>query len=212
MSDATTHLACPIFWPLRPRSTSPTTRPCACSTPWCAVGSRPGAPAARQPADGICYISARRDRIWAGWDLNIAFWVDGAMDPGWCRAPVGWSGSRPRACSSSGWAAPEVGRAAATSRTRSSASSTTPIPRRRRTSRWRGSPPDDPQLHPAEHLVELAILAGTQTFTGNKTFSGTLTASGYRDGFGARPPSVNGNDDGHHGIGTGPRPPASPRP
>ena len=25
---------------------------------------------------------------------------------------------------------------------------------------------------------ELAILAGTQTFTGNKTFSGTLTASG----------------------------------
>ena len=44
---------------------------------------------------------------------------------------------------------------------------------------------------------ELAILAGTQTFTGNKTFSGTLTASGATATIGTSPATST------YGIGTG---------
>jgi hypothetical protein len=94
------------------------------------------------PADGNRHLVASgATGLWAGWDLNIAFWVDGAWirlvprtgwlvwvaDEGlflvWTGAPGRWWASR------------------ATSRTPCSASSTMPIRRRRRPSRWRGSAP-----------------------------------------------------------------------
>ncbi len=43
--------------------------------------------------------------LWAGWDLNIAFWVDGAWIRLVPRAPAGWSGSLRKGCSLSGPAA-----------------------------------------------------------------------------------------------------------
>jgi hypothetical protein len=50
---------------------------------------------------------------------------------------------------------------------------------------------------------ELAILAGTQTFTGNKTFSGTLTASGNGDGLGASATIGTATTTATYGMGTG---------
>ena len=132
------------------------------------------------PADGNRHLVASgATGLWAGWDLNVAFWVDGA----WIRLVprTGWLV----------WVAAEglflVWTGAA----------------------WEvvGEPRDvsdavfslvndaDPTKKATFSLVgisagttrsftlpntssELAILAGTQTFTGNKTFSGTLTASG----------------------------------
>ena len=82
---------CPTSWRRRPRSMSPTTRRCGCST---------GSSSSRfstaiwqhrpaSPADGDRYIVASgATGDWAGWDLNVAIWTDGA----WLRLPprTGW--------------------------------------------------------------------------------------------------------------------------
>jgi hypothetical protein len=57
---------------------------------------------------------------------------------------------------------------------------------------------------------ELAILAGTQRFTGNKTFSGTLTASGTVT-VSASASIGTATTTATCGMAPGPRPPASPR-
>ncbi len=75
------------------------------------------------PADGNRHLVASgATGLWAGWDLNIAFWVDGA----WIRARathrLAGLGRGPRGCSSSGPAAPGMRSASrAMCRTRSSA-------------------------------------------------------------------------------------------
>ena len=132
------------------------------------------------PADGDRYLVASgATGLWAGWDLNVAFWVDGVWmrlvpRPGWLawiaaeQAFVVWNGSawdlvgEPVDVSDAIFSL--VNDADPTRKALFSLSGITTGTTRTFTLPNTSS--------------ELAILAGTQTFTGNKTFSGTLTASG----------------------------------
>ena len=132
------------------------------------------------PADGDRHLVASgATGLWAGWDLNIAFWVDGSWlrlvpRPGWLvwiateQAFAVWNGSAwdpvgvPQDVSDAIFSL--VNDADPTKKALFSLSGITTGTTRTFTLPNTSS--------------ELAILAGTQTFTGNKTFSGTLTASG----------------------------------
>ena len=132
------------------------------------------------PADGDRYIVASgATGLWAGWDLNIATWVDGVWmrlvpRPGWLawiadEATVAvWTGTIwklvgvPQDVSDAIFSL--VNDADPTKRALFSLSGISTATTRTFTLPNTSS--------------ELAILAGIQTFTGNKTFSGTLTASG----------------------------------
>ena len=131
------------------------------------------------PIDGDRYIVASgATGLWLGWDLNVTTWVDGVWmrlvpRPGWlawiadeatCAA---WTGTIwklvgvPQDVSDAIFSL--VNDADPTKRALFSLSGITTATTRTFTLPNTSS--------------ELAILAGTQTFTGNKTFSGTLTAS-----------------------------------
>jgi hypothetical protein len=132
------------------------------------------------PADGDRHLVASgATGLWAGWDLNVAFWVDGSWlrlvpRPGWLvwiaaeQAFVVWNGSAwdlvgvPQDVSDAIFSL--ISEADPTKKALFSLSGITTGTTRTFTLPNTSS--------------ELAILAGTQTFTGNKTFSGTLTASG----------------------------------
>ncbi|MBA3911879.1 MAG: hypothetical protein C0524_18870, partial [Rhodobacter sp.] len=132
------------------------------------------------PADGDRHLVASgATGIWAGWDLNVAFWVDGVWlrlvpRQGWLvwiaaeQAFQVWNGSAwdpvgvPQDVSDAIFSL--VNDADPTKKALFSLSGITTSTTRTFTLPNTSS--------------ELAILAGTQTFTGNKTFSGTLTASG----------------------------------
>lgn len=151
------------------------------------------------PADGDRHLVASgATGLWSGWDLNVAFHVDGAWirlvpRPGWLvwvadeGAFLVWSGS--------GWAS--VGE-----------------PRDVPDSVFSLVNDADPTKKAVFSLAaistgqtrtytlpntssELAILAGTQTFSGNKTFSGTLTASGGTATIGTSTGTAT------YGVGTG---------
>jgi hypothetical protein len=131
------------------------------------------------PIDGDRYIVASgATGLWAGWDLNVTTWVDGVWmrlvpRPGWLawiadEATVAvWTGTIwklvgvPQDVSDAIFSL--VNDADPTKRALFSLSGITTATTRTFTLPNTSS--------------ELAILAGTQTFTGNKTFSGTLTAS-----------------------------------
>jgi hypothetical protein len=151
------------------------------------------------PADGDRHIVASgATGLWAGWDLGIAYWVDGAWTrlvprPGWLAwiaaeaAFVGWSGTAWQALGAPVDVSDSVfslvndadptkkalfnlsGLSAATTRTYSLPNTSS----------------------------EVAILAGTQTFTGAKTFSGALTASGATATIGTATGTAT------YGLGTG---------
>ncbi|WP_413874577.1 DUF2793 domain-containing protein [Albidovulum sp.] len=135
------------------------------------------------PADGDRHLVASgATGIWAGWDLNVAFWIDGVWmrlvpRPGWLAwiadeaVFVVWNGTS--------WE-PVGGSSGGTSFAASA---------------FELHDDADPTKIAQFHLSgistgttrtftlpntssELAILAGTQTFTGDKAFSGALTASG----------------------------------
>ena len=132
------------------------------------------------PADGDRYILASgATGLWAGWDLNVTTWVDGVWmrlvpRPGWLawiadEATVSvWTGTIwklvgvPQDVSDAVFSL--VNDADPTKRALFSLSGISTATTRTYTLPNTSS--------------ELAILAGTQTFTGNKIFSGTLTASG----------------------------------
>ncbi|MFC0810784.1 DUF2793 domain-containing protein [Paracoccus panacisoli] len=132
------------------------------------------------PADGDRHLVASgATGLWAGWDLNVAFWVDGVWlrlvpRQGWLvwiaaeQAFQVWNGSAwdpvgvPQDVSDAMFSL--VNDADPTKKALFSLSGITTGTTRTFTLPNTSS--------------ELAILAGTQTFTGNKTFSGTLTASG----------------------------------
>jgi hypothetical protein len=122
-------------------------------------------------------VAAGATGLWAGWDLNIAFWTDGAWlrlvpRPGWlvwvaveglCRV---WTGSA--------WdpvgVLQDVSDAVfslvnAVDPTKKSVFALSGI-----------STGSTRTFTMPNTSSELAILAGTQTFTGNKTFAGSLTA------------------------------------
>jgi hypothetical protein len=165
--------------------------------------SRTAPPAS--PTDGDRHIVASgATGLWAGWDLNIAFWVDGVWmrlvpRPGWLAwiadeaVFVGWNGStwdlvgEPVDVSDAVFSL--VNDADPTKKSLFSLSGITTGTTRTFTLPNTSS--------------ELAILAGTQTFSGNKTFSGTLTASGTVTVSAASASIGTATGTATYGVGTG---------
>ena len=157
------------------------------------------------PADGDRHLVASgATGLWAGWDLNIAFWVDGAWmrlvpRPGWLvwiaaeQVFLVWNGSAwdpvgvPQDVSDAIFSL--VSDADPTKKALFSLSGITTGTTRTFTLPNTSS--------------ELAILAGTQTFTGNKTFSGTLTASGTVTVSAASASIGTATTTATYGMGTG---------
>ena len=157
------------------------------------------------PADGDRHLVASgATGLWAGWDLNIAFWVDGAWTrlvprTGWMVwvAAEGlflvWTGSawdvvgEPRDVSDAVFSL--VNDADPTKKATFSLAGISAGTTRSFTLPNTSS--------------ELAILAGTQTFTGNKTFSGTLTASGSVTVSAASASIGTATTTATYGMGTG---------
>jgi hypothetical protein len=151
------------------------------------------------PADGDRHLVASgATGLWAGWDLNVAFHVDGAWirlvpRPGWLvwvadeGAFLVWSGSS--------WAS--VGEP------RDVPDSVFSLvndadPTRKAVFSLAGISTGQTRTYTLPNTSsELAILAGTQTFSGNKTFSGTLTASGGTATIGTSTGTAT------YGVGTG---------
>ncbi len=151
------------------------------------------------PADGDRHIVASgATGLWAGWDLNIAYWVDGAWTrlvprPGWLAwiaaegIFVGWTGAAWQALG-----APENVSDAVFSLMHEA------DPTKRALFNLSGLSTGTTRTFTLPNTSsELAILAGTQTFTGAKTFSGTLTASGATATIGTATGTAT------YGIGTG---------
>jgi flagellin-like hook-associated protein FlgL len=132
------------------------------------------------PADGDRHVVASgASGLWAGWDLNVAYWVDGAWTrlvprPGW----LAWIAAEGIFVSWTGYAwqalgAPENVSDAVFSLVNDA------DPTKRALFNLSGLSTGTTRTFTLPNTSsELAILAGTQTFSGNKTFSGTLTASG----------------------------------
>ena len=157
------------------------------------------------PADGDRHLVASgATGIWAGWDLNVAFWVDSVWmrlvpRPGWLvwiaaeQVFIVWNGSAwdpvgvPQDVSDAIFSL--VNDADPTKKAVFSLSGITTGTTRTFTLPNTSS--------------ELAILAGTQTFTGNKTFSGTLTASGTVTVSAASASIGTATTTATYGMGTG---------
>jgi hypothetical protein len=157
------------------------------------------------PVDGDRHLVASGAAgLWAGWDLNVAFWVDGVWmrlvpRQGWLvwiaaeQAFVVWNGSAwdpvgvPQDVSDAIFSL--VNDADPTKKALFSLSGITTGTTRTFTLPNTSS--------------ELAILAGTQTFTGNKTFSGTLTASGTVTVSAAAASIGTATTTATYGMGTG---------
>jgi hypothetical protein len=132
------------------------------------------------PADGDRYIVASgATGLWAGWDLNVAYWVDGV-----------WMRLVPRP----GWLAWIADEASSTVWT-GAVWELTGVPQDVSDAIFSLVNDVDPTKKALFSLSgistattrtfslpntssELAILAGTQSFTGNKTFAGSLTVTG----------------------------------
>jgi len=157
------------------------------------------------PTDGDRHIVASgATGLWVGWDLNVAFWIDGVWmrlvpRPGWLAwiadesVFVVWNGSswdpvgEPVDVSDAIFSL--VNDADPTKRALFSLSGITTATTRTFTLPNTSS--------------ELAILAGTQTFSGNKTFSGTLTASGTVTVSAAAASIGTATTTATYGMGTG---------
>ena len=151
------------------------------------------------PIDGDRYIVASgATGFWAGWDLNVATWIDGVWmrlvpRPGWLAwiadetVAAVWTGTIwkligvPQDISDAIFSL--VNDADPSKRALFSLSGITTATTRTFTLPNTSS--------------ELAILAGTQTFTGNKTVSGTLTASSATATIGTSAATAT------YGMGTG---------
>ena len=151
------------------------------------------------PTDGDRHIVASgATGLWTGWDLNVAFWVDGVWmrlvpRPGWLawiaaeQAFVVWNGSA--------W--DPVGEPVDVSDAVFSLVNDVDPTKRALFSLSGISTATTRTFTLPNTSSELAILAGTQTFTGNKTFSGTLTASGATATIGTSAATAT------YGLGTG---------
>ncbi|WP_333827597.1 DUF2793 domain-containing protein [Pararhodobacter sp.] len=140
--------------------------------------TRTGPPAS--PTDGDRHIVASgATGLWSGWDLNVAFWVDGVWmrlvpRPGW----LAWIAAEQMFLVWNGSAWQPVGEPVDVSDAVFSLVNNAD-PTKRALFSLSGITTGTTRTFTLPNTSsELAILAGTQTFTGNKTFSGTLTASG----------------------------------
>ena len=132
------------------------------------------------PADGDRHLVASgATGLWAGWDLNVAFWVDGVWmrlvpRQGW----LVWIAAEQMFLVWNGSAWDPVGEPVDVSDAVFSLVSDAD-PTKKALFSLSGITTGTTRTFTLPNTSsELAILAGTQTFTGNKTFSGTLTASG----------------------------------
>ncbi|MDP2739252.1 MAG: DUF2793 domain-containing protein [Pseudorhodobacter sp.] len=132
------------------------------------------------PADGDRYIVASGGTgLWAGWDLNVAYWVDGVWmrlvpRPGW----LAWVADEATLFVWDGLAWGSVGVPQNVSDAIFSLVNAVDPTKKALFSLSGISTGTTRTFTLPNTSSELAILAGTQTFSGNKTFSGTLTASG----------------------------------
>ena len=132
------------------------------------------------PTDGDRHIVASgATGLWAGWDLNVAFWVDGVWmrlvpRPGW----LAWIADEASFVVWNGSAWDLVGEPVDVSDAIFSLVNDADPTKKALFSLSGISTGTTRTFTLPNTSSELAILAGTQTFTGNKTFSGTLTASG----------------------------------
>ena len=157
------------------------------------------------PVDGDRHIVASgATGLWAGWDLNVAFWVDGVWmrlvpRPGWLawiaaeQAFVVWNGSA--------WDL--VGEPVDVSDAIFSLVNDADPTRKALFSLSGISTGTTRTFTLPNTSSELAILAGTQTFTGNKTFSGTLTVSGTITVSAASASIGTATTTATYGMGTG---------
>lgn len=151
------------------------------------------------PADGNRHLVASgATGIWAGWDLNIAFWVDGAWirlvpRTGW----MVWVAAEGLFLVWTGAAWEVVGEPRDVSDAVFSLVNDAD-PTKKATFSLAGISAGTTRSFTLPNTSsELAILAGTQTFTGNKTFSGTLTASNATATIGTATTTAT------YGMGTG---------
>ena len=157
------------------------------------------------PTDGDRHIvAAAATGLWAGWDLNIATWVDGA----WLRLVprVGWLAHVAaeglfRVWTGTVWT--PVGVPQDVSDAIFSLVNDTDPTKRALFSLSGISTGTTRTFTLPNTSSELAILAGTQTFTGNKTFSGALTASGTLTTSGAAATIGTSAAIATYGMGTG---------
>ena len=132
------------------------------------------------PASGDRYIVASAATgLWAGWDLNVAMWVDGVWmrlvpRPGW----LAWIADAATFFVWNGSAWQSVGVPQDVSDAIFSLVNDVDPTKKALFSLSGISTATTRTFTLPNTSSELAILAGTQTFNGNKTFSGTQTASG----------------------------------
>lgn len=157
------------------------------------------------PADGNRHLVASgATGLWAGWDLNIAFWVDGAWirlvpRTGW----LVWVAAEGLFLVWTGAAWEVVGEPRDVSDAVFSLVNDAD-PTKKATFSLAGISAGTTRSFTLPNTSsELANLAGTQTFTGNKNFSGTLTASGTVTVSAASASIGTATTTATYGMGTG---------
>ena len=162
------------------------------------------------PVDGDRHIVAQAATgLWAGWDLNVAFWVDGAWmrlvpRPGW----TAWSIADAAHTVWNGTAWVTVGGTGGSGGVSFSDAEFEVYndgdPTKKAMFNLSGISAATTRTFTLPNTSsELAILAGTQNFTGDKTFSGTLTASGTVTVSSAAATIGTSTETATYGIGTG---------
>ena len=157
------------------------------------------------PADGDRYlVAASASGLWAGWDLNVAFWIDGVWQrlvprPGW----LAWVADEATLFAWDGLALDSIGVPQDVSDAIFSLVNSAD-PTKRALFSLSGITTGTTRTFTLPNTSsELAILAGTQTFSGNKTFSGTLTASGTVTVSAAAASIGTATTTATYGMGTG---------
>ena len=157
------------------------------------------------PTDGDRHIVASgATGLWAGWDLNVAFWIDGVWmrlvpRPGW----LAWIADEAVFAVWNGSSWDPVGEPVDVSDAVFSLVNVADPTKKALFSLSGISTGTTRTFALPNTSSELAILAGTQTFTGNKTFSGTLTASGTVTVSAAAATIGTATTTATYGMGTG---------
>ena len=157
------------------------------------------------PTDGDRHVVASgATGLWVGWDLNVAFWVDGVWmrlvpRPGW----LAWIASEQAFVVWNGSAWDLVGEPVDVSDAVFSLVNDADPTRKALFSLSGISTGTTRTFTLPNTSSELAILAGTQIFTGNKTFSGTLTVSGTITVSAASASIGTATTTATYGMGTG---------